>query len=115
LIKILWVQGLFYVLTGLWPLLHLRSFLAVTGPKTDLWLIKTVGALIAAVGWFYCLSAMTGVTQPVIILAIAFPLILLIVDIRYVWTKTIPPVYLIDAGIELIFVLSYGEILLQSK
>ena len=27
---------------GLWPLLHIRSFEWVFGPKTDRWLVKTV-------------------------------------------------------------------------
>jgi len=40
-------QGLCYPLTGLWPLVSLRSFEKVTGPKADDWLVKTVGALIA--------------------------------------------------------------------
>ena len=43
-------QGLFYVATGLWPVLHLRSFEAVTGRKRDRWLVQTVGGLIAAIG-----------------------------------------------------------------
>src|SRR5690242_4677941 len=44
------IQGAFFVATGLWPILHLRSFEAVTGPKTDRWLVKTFGALTATVG-----------------------------------------------------------------
>ena len=43
-------QGIFYVATGVWPIVHLRSFEAVTGPKLEGWLVKTVGALIAVVG-----------------------------------------------------------------
>jgi hypothetical protein len=31
------VQGVYFLLTGVWPIVHLPSFLAVTGPKTDLW------------------------------------------------------------------------------
>lgn len=30
------VQGTFYLATGIWPLVHIESFVAVTGPKTDL-------------------------------------------------------------------------------
>ena len=44
------VQGSYYLLTGLWPVVHLRSFEAVTGPKVDKWLVKTFGALTGAVG-----------------------------------------------------------------
>jgi hypothetical protein len=43
-------QGLFYVVTGLWPVIHLRSFEAVAGRKRDRWLVQTTGALIAAIG-----------------------------------------------------------------
>jgi hypothetical protein len=29
--------------TGVWPILRLRSFEAVTGPKKERWLVKTMG------------------------------------------------------------------------
>jgi hypothetical protein len=48
--QILRLQGAYFVLTGLWSLLHIRSFVWVTGPKTDLWLVKTVGVLVAVIG-----------------------------------------------------------------
>jgi hypothetical protein len=44
------MQSGFFVATGLWPIVHPSSFLAVTGPKRDIWLVKTFGALVAAVG-----------------------------------------------------------------
>lgn len=44
------LQGLFYLATGVWPLIHIDSFLAVTGSKTDLWLVYTVGLLVSVVG-----------------------------------------------------------------
>jgi hypothetical protein len=40
----------YLVITGVWPLLHYRSFEAVTGPKTDAWLVRTVGALSVGFG-----------------------------------------------------------------
>jgi hypothetical protein len=43
-------QGVFYLGIGLWPLLHLPSFAAVTGPKPEGWLVKTVGSLLCVVG-----------------------------------------------------------------
>ena len=43
-------QGVYYVATGVWPVLDLRSFEAVTGPKQDDWLVRTFGLLIAVVG-----------------------------------------------------------------
>jgi hypothetical protein len=44
------IQGGYYLLTGLWPLVHMASFERVTGRKTDRWLVRTVGALVAALG-----------------------------------------------------------------
>ena len=41
------VQGAYFVLTGIWPLFGINSFQAVTGAKTDLWLVYTVGCLVA--------------------------------------------------------------------
>jgi len=43
-------QGVFYLLSGLWPMINLKSFEKVTGPKEDDWLVKTTGGLIAAAG-----------------------------------------------------------------
>jgi glycine/D-amino acid oxidase-like deaminating enzyme/nitrite reductase/ring-hydroxylating ferredoxin subunit len=44
------MQGAYYVATGLWPVLHLRSFEAVTGRKRHGWLVRAVGGAIAAIG-----------------------------------------------------------------
>lgn len=43
-------QGVFYVITGLWPIVHLKSFERVTGNKRESWLAKSMGALVTAVG-----------------------------------------------------------------
>jgi hypothetical protein len=43
-------QGLYYRVTGVWPLVNLRTFEAITGPKRDKWLVRTVGILAAAIG-----------------------------------------------------------------
>src|SRR4051794_41964369 len=49
-IHVLRAQGAYYTLTGLWPLVHMASFEAVTGPKTDDWLVRMVGLLAAVIG-----------------------------------------------------------------
>lgn len=43
-------QGVFYVASGVWPLIHFGSFEAVTGPKTDRWLVQTVSGLLMTNG-----------------------------------------------------------------
>lgn len=43
-------QGVFYVITGLWPIIHLRSFERITGRRREGWLAKAMGGMITAVG-----------------------------------------------------------------
>lgn len=43
-------QGVYYIVTCLWSLLSIDTFQRATGPKTDLWLVKTVGALVGVIG-----------------------------------------------------------------
>jgi hypothetical protein len=43
-------QSIYYMATGLWPFVDIDSFQKVTGPKVDLWLVKTVGALVTVIG-----------------------------------------------------------------
>lgn len=47
---LLWVQGVYTALTTLWGLVDIDSFMAVTAPKTDVWLVKTVSAVLLALG-----------------------------------------------------------------
>lgn len=56
------LQGAYFVLTGLWPIVHFPSFEKVTGPKTDDWLVKTVGALITVVGGTLLVTGLVGRT-----------------------------------------------------
>jgi hypothetical protein len=42
-------QALYFGITGLWPLVHMPSFLRITGPKADLWLVRCVGWLVTVV------------------------------------------------------------------
>src|ERR1044071_465421 len=44
------VQGIYFFISGIWPILSMSTFVKVTGPKTDLWLVKTVGIILAVIG-----------------------------------------------------------------
>lgn len=95
-------QGIYYALTGIWPLLHMRSFLAVTGPKTDLWLVRTVGALVLVLGIFLLsLVGATDVPPQVALLAAGCAVALALVDLIYVARGCIAKIYLADAFPEL--------------
>jgi hypothetical protein len=95
-------QGAFYGATGVWPIAHMRSFEAVTGPKKEDWLVKTVGGLIAVVGGAVAAAgARKRVTPEIAGLAAASALFLAGIDIVYVARGRIRPVYLLDAAAEL--------------
>lgn len=95
------VQGGFYAATGLWALVDLGSFMAVTGPKTDHWLVKTVGILVTVIGAVLLLAWRSRrVTPEVVLLAVGSALSLAAIDIVYVANRTISPIYLLDAAAE---------------
>lgn len=91
-------QALYFFVTGLWPILSMATFEAVTGPKFDTWLAKTVGALVIVIGLVLVLAALRrSMTLEIVVLAIGSALALAIVDVVYVIERIIRPVYLIDA------------------
>ena len=98
-------QGVFWVTTGLWPIVHLRSFEAVTGRKRDRWLVQTVGGLITAVGAALLVGAFERRRSAALkTLGIASASALAAADIYFAGRRRISPVYLVDAGIEAGFV-----------
>jgi hypothetical protein len=105
--KSIYAQGVFFFATGVWPILHLRSFEAVTGPKQDRWLVKTIGGLIAVVGATMIAGAREKrLSRAVGLLADGSALALATADIVYVSKKRISRIYLADALVELGFVAS---------
>lgn len=105
---VLVVQGIFYVLTGVWPLLSMDTFLRVTGPKTDLWLVQTVGVLIAVMGVVMLAAVSRRRAAPeVVVLAVGAALALIAVDVVFVTRGVIPRIYLLDAAVEATLILGW--------
>jgi hypothetical protein len=101
--NILVVQGGYYFITGLWPLLHLPSFVAVTGPKDDYWLVKLV-ALLSTSAAITMLSTRNEQSTS-LTLNLTFAFSFLLIDVFYVLNGTISKIYLGDAFVELGFIL----------
>ena len=92
------VEGWFYAVSGLWPVINIRSFEWVTGPKVDRWLVKTVGLLLTAIGGVQIAAARRSeVPRELAILGVGSPLALLLIDLTYVAKRRISKVYLLDA------------------
>ncbi|WP_141731134.1 hypothetical protein [Oligoflexus tunisiensis] len=108
--KLARAQGPFYVATGLWPLLHRKSFEAVTGPKKDWWLVQTVGVLVTAIGASLLAAARKERSDPeTVILATGSALGLAGIDAVHVSRRTIRPVYLADMVVELFLAYAWKQ------
>ena len=97
---ILTLQGWFYLITGLWPLLHIKSFEKVTGAKTDKWLVITVGLILSCSGIIFISYPSSEAARTLALLNAAS---LTAVDIWYVSRRNISKIYLLDAGVEMSF------------
>ncbi len=102
-------QGIFYLLSGVWPMVHLRSFLAVTGPKTDLWLVQTMGALLGVIGLALLIVARRPrIEREWTFLGAGIALALGGADVLFVQRDVIRSIYLADAAAE--FLIAAGWI-----
>lgn len=101
-------QGTYWLVTGVWPFVHMRSFLAVTGPKTDLWLVRSVGALVAGVGAGLLGSLGRGRdARDLRLVAVLCAAGLVAVETEAVARGRISKVYLLDAAVESILLAAW--------
>lgn len=103
---VLRVQAVFYVLTGLWPLVSMRSFELVTGPKTDDWLVNMVGLLAATIGVVLWTGARAErPVGAVVLLGALSAASFAAIDVRYALPGQIRAIYLLDAVGEVALIL----------
>ena len=95
-------HGAFNLAAGLWPLVHYRSFVGVTGPKTDKWLVQTVAGLAVAIGYAMVRAGASTEGQATARrLGVGSALAFGIVDGVYGSKGRISRVYLADLAVEL--------------
>ena len=97
------LQGVYFLATGVWPLLSMRTFEAVTGPKVDRWLVKTVGVLVAVIG----ASLLADARRPSRgsqVLGVGSAAALGGVDVVYSLGGRISKIYLLDAVVEALLI-----------
>ena len=97
------LQAVYYLVTGLWPLIHIESFVNVSGPKTDLWLVKMVGLLTTSIAvslWYISAHHL----KSALVLGVTAALSYIAVDVYYVLRDVIPPIYLADAVVEVLII-----------
>jgi hypothetical protein len=99
-------QGVYYIVTGLWPFVSLSTFVAMVGPKPDVFQLFVTSALIVAIG-AVVLSDAPDPAMGTIRLSVAGAAALLIMEI--VFAGSIRPVFALDGAVE--FCLIAGVVL----
>lgn len=113
---LLWTQGTYTLITALWPIVDIESFMAVTGPKRDVWLVKTVGALLIPVALtLYSYLRIDTDWRPAMILGATTAIAFITIDVYYTLSDVIPNIYLADAFAELIFLIGWIYIATMRK
>lgn len=103
------VQGVYYLITGIWPLVSMTTFEAVTGPKTDDWLVQTVGVLAAVIGAALLVGSWRRAPgRETITLSVLSILGFAAVDVVFVLRDVIGPIYLVDTAIQAVFLIGLG-------
>lgn len=102
------LQGSFNMISGLWPLIHMGSFEALTGVKTDKWLVRTVSGLLFTLGMEQLRRPGNPESAAVARrLGIGTAATLVVIDLFYVASARISKIYLLDAAIELWWIRSW--------
>jgi hypothetical protein len=122
---LLWVQGAYYLLTGLWPLVSIRTFIWVTGQKTDHlksgleidhWLVMTAGVLITAIGLgIVVAAARRSLSAEIVTVAVGAAVGLTAIDVIYNWRGMIGPMYLVDAVLQILLIAAWSVALLFNR
>lgn len=116
LLVLCYVQGIYFAVTGLWPIFHIDSFIVVTGPKTDLWLVRAVGVQVIAIA--ACLltaAAARKIDAAVAVLGISSAAGFALIDIYYAYFRDrISNIYLADAAAQIVLVAAWA-IAISSK
>ena len=95
-------------------LVDIDSFMMVTGPKTDIWLVKTISVLLIPI--VVCLGAALFLKLqplPVLLVGSCTAAGLAAIDFYYTANRTIKWVYAVDGVLEILFLLTWIYLLLH--
>jgi hypothetical protein len=96
------IQGGYYLLGGLWRLLHPRSFERAAGPKPDQFQTDVTAALFAAAGVALIAGTVKGAPQgSARVLAISAPVAVAAIDLRH--RRQIRGLFRVEAALEIAF------------
>lgn len=97
------LQGLYWAIGAAWPVVHMQSFLLVTGPKEELWLVRCLSLLMIVIGAVLLFAAYKHrITPELKWLSAGGTAVMAFTDFFYVIDGTLPPIYLLDGLAELL-------------
>lgn len=103
-----WSHAVYIFITAVWPIIDIESFMVVTGPKTDIWLVKTVGALLIPVSITMIVNLVAVDNKwPLITLGAGIAIAFICVDCYYALNDVISNIYLADAAVEFMFLVGW--------
>jgi hypothetical protein len=103
-------QGAYFLATGLWPLLHMDSFEAMTCSRMDKWLVRTIGVMVGVTGGVLLRAAARNrVTPEVSALGVAASASLGSIDTFYAIRGYASRIYLADSAVHGAFVAGWAQ------
>ncbi len=107
------IQGIYYLITALWPLIHRESFELFIGDKPDLFQFYTTALLILVIALSLLFSIGKKKGKNIVLLSLGTPLAFMLVELWF--RDTISSYFLVDFVIEALFFVSLGYLFLKSK
>jgi hypothetical protein len=94
----------------------MRSFTAVTGPKTDLWLVQAFGLLVAAVGAVMLARGLSAKADAATAqFGLATTSALVAIDGWFFQNGAVSAVYLVDGAAQLVLASGWAWLLVRSR
>lgn len=95
------VQGVFFIATGLWPVVHLQSFERLARTNVEGWKVKALGGVIALVGATLVAASLKRRDDTAVrVLGVGSALALALTDLFFASKKRGVPIYLADAAVQ---------------
>jgi hypothetical protein len=102
---LLWIQGIYTLVTAIWGLVDIDSFMKVTGPKADIWLVKTVSTILCAIGVAMIVESVKKTYSiSLVILILLNSIGLAAIDFYYAGNDVIWDVYQLDGLAQIVFI-----------
>ena len=110
------IQATYIFITAVWPIIDIESFMVVTGPKADIWLVKTVGALLIPIS--LCMGIHLFIhtdRRPVLVLGMTCAIAFIVIDFYYALNDVISDIYMADGVLQIFFLLGWLYVALFRK